>query len=65
MPPKFRQVDVLAALRRGEAEEVIRADLQARGCPPPRISQLFKGARDIMRADVDAEYLEAEHMAPA
>ncbi|CAK0887260.1 unnamed protein product, partial [Prorocentrum cordatum] len=65
MPPKFRQVDVLAALRRGEAEEVIRADLRARGCPPPRISQLFKGARDIMRADADAEYVEAEHMALA
>ncbi|CAK0887026.1 unnamed protein product [Prorocentrum cordatum] len=65
MPPKFRQVDVLAALRRGEAEEAIRADLQARGCPPPRISQLCKGARDIMKADVDAEYVEADHVAPA
>ncbi|CAK0799172.1 unnamed protein product [Prorocentrum cordatum] len=65
MPPKFRQIDVLAALRRGEAEEAIRADLQGRGCPPPRISQLFKGARDIMKADVDAEYVEAVHMAPA
>ena len=54
MPPKFFQADVLAALRRGEAEEAIRADLQARGCPKPRISQMFKGARDIMKADADA-----------
>ena len=31
--------------RRGKTEELVRADLRARGCPGPRVSQLMKRAR--------------------
>ena len=48
MPPKgqtFFLADVIAMCRRGITEDIIRADLKARGCPKARVSQLIRDAR--------------------
>ena len=65
MPPKFPQAETLRKLRAGESEESVRQGLKDRECPASRIAQLIKGARQAMRADCDAVYIQADNMAPA
>ena len=65
MPPKFYQSEVLRKLRSDVPEEGIRKDLEDRQCPAKRILQMFKGAREIMKAHDDVAHVEAEHVPPA